>query len=468
MTQTPDGQSADKIGQWADKVLHQLEDLLKSNEPTHRLSAAYFRIDQEELAPVLPMLASDEKYAKAAEHLRDLRQALEGYFLHPAANDVQRKERLSAVSRAGRALRDDFHPAGESKQPILETKLRDLAWRTYKDEEGHIIFDAGAGLRVPIRGDIRELAHPQIIAQAVRQQPPYPDAVRPRNLRGEPGALLQIENAKRLLVVGDLHGRYDNLELVLADKDNWDALRDGAAHLLFLGDAIHPRTAEADQDIANVDSFRVLFLILSLQAENPGRVHYLIGNHENAHIGGLGAGKGDLDVEEAFTGFIRDNFGPVVLETYEGFLKSSPVVAKVRMADGCLVALHASLTALVRNEQGLVNLTVKGRKGKPITEILWNRNFDQSVVASALAAIQAKLALSGHTNPTTSGAEKYGFTCMLDNAFAHVHGRQLIVSSQSNTLGYLDIDLTRPMPKAVEDLRAPDGKYAMRALRRGG
>ena len=469
MTNVPaPGSTEAKLAQWVDKVLKQIQELVKSRKDARSAGAEYFRLDQEEIAPILPILSSDEQYAAASEHLRELRAALEALILSPAKDAKGRKQQLSTIYRSGTALRNELKPAGRDEEPVLETKLRDLAWRTRMDDEGHVLFDAGGGLVVPIRGDIRELARPQIIAQAIRQQPAYPDVMRPRNVRDLPGSMLNITKAKRLLAVGDLHGRYDNLELVLADKDNWRALKDGSAHLLFLGDAIHPRTAESDQDAANADSFRVLFLILSLQAENPGCVHYLIGNHENAHIGGLGAGKGDRDVEEAFTAFIQGSFGPVVLETYEKFLDGSPIVARIKMADGHLIAVHASLSPLVRNQRGLINLTVKGRRGKAMTDMLWSRNFGIRSLVTCLRAVGAGLAVCGHTNPTKEGARKYGFTCMLEPAFGHVHGKQLIVSSQSNTLGYLDIDLTRNVPQSVEDLRSPDGKYAFRVLRRRG
>jgi len=463
-----EGVSAIKMALWVDRTLAKVQELVKASDDPQSHTAEYFRIDQEELAPVLSIMAPDEQYATAVDLLKEFRVALENYFIGSPAEPAERKKRLSAIYRTGTALRNELKPAEQPEEEPPQTRLHDLAWRTRLDDEGHILFDAGGGLVVPIRGEIRELARPQIIAQAIRQQPPYPEDVRPKNLRNVPGSLIYIRNAKRLIVFGDLHGRYDNLELALADKDNWQALKSGDAHLLFLGDAIHPRSGLGDQREANADSFRVLLLILSLQAENPGRVHYLVGNHENAHVGGLGTGKGDKDLEQGFANFIRRQFNETVLETYEKFLNWAPIVAKIRMANGELLAMHASVSPLVRNEQGLINLTVKGRKGKALTDILWSRHFDARTIAECLHAVGANLALTGHTRPTEDAAKKYGFTCMLEPAFGHCHGKQLILCSQNNTFGYLDVDLNKKIPKTVEDLKSPDGQYAFRVIRRRG
>jgi len=467
-TDTAGGITAFKLASWVDKILLRAQELIKSSAPAGDLNREYFKLSHEDIEPVLNILAADPAHEQAAQLIKQLRDGLEALFLAPPGAPEARKETKSAVFRAATELRNLLNPATPREPAAPQTRLRDLPWRTFMNEEGHIIFDAGGGLVVPIRGELRELAKGTIIAQAIRQQPVYPESVRPPNVRQQPGALIKIEDAKRLIVLGDLHGRYDNLELVLADKDNWNAIKQGEAHLLFLGDAVHPSTSEGDQDAANYDSFRVLFLILSLRAENPGNVHYLMGNHENSHAGGVGAGKGETDVEEAFTSFIREHFGQAVLDTYEAFLRDSPYAARIRIGrGGHLLAVHASPSILVKNEQGLINLAAQGRLGKALTEIVWNRNFDPRTLFPALRAVECQYAICGHTRPTAKAAAKYGFTCMHEPAFGHVHGKQMIVCSQNNTFGYLDIDLSYLPPQTIEDLRAPDGKYAFRVLKRG-
>ena len=461
------GTTADKLRTWSKKLLTTVNDLVKSKEEPQTLAGRYFRFCQEEMEPVLHILSGDRQYEGAARHLKALRDALDGLFLRPPGGQDARKKILRTIYQAGVAFDNELHPP-EPDPDFGETKLRDLAWRTYMNDEGHIIFDAGGGLVVPIRGDIRQLARPGIVAQAVRQQPTYPEETRPRNVRNEPGALLTLRNAKRLLVIGDLHGRYDNLELALADKDNWRALKEGATHLVCLGDVIHPRTTKGDQNAANADSFRVMFLIMSLRAENPGNVHYLIGNHENAHVGGLGTGKGETDVQQSFSEFVQRNVSSIIMDVYEKFLQSSPIAARAKMQNGSILLVHASPSPLILNEQGLINLTVKGRQGKAITDIVWNRNFNPRVLRTSLSNVGANLAVCGHTTPSKRSEKRYGYECLLDGVFGDVHGLMLLVNSQSNTFGYLDIDLTQPIPKSIVDLKAPDGNPAFRALRRTG
>ena len=459
--------AADKLDMWCKKVVAGINDLIKSKESPRALTERYFRFYQEDMEPVLHILLGDPRYETATRHLNRLRDALDGLFLSPPDDQEERKKILSTVYRAAIALQKELRPQ-EADQAFAETKLRDLAWRTRMDDEGYIVFDAGGGIVVPLSGDIRQLARPGIIAQAIRQQPACPEDMRPRNVRNQPGSLLTLNNAKRLLVIGDLHGRYDNLQLALGDKDNWRALKNGSAHLIFLGDAIHPRAVDGDQDAANADSFRTMFLIMSLRAENPGNVHYLLGNHENSHVGGFGAGKGGIDVQKSFAAFIQHDVSPIVLDVYEKFLRTSPIAAKVKVRNGHILLVHASPSSLVLNEQGLINLTFKGRRGKALTDMVWSRNFNPNPLRTILRNVGASLAICGHTRPTMESEKRYGYRCILDRVFGDVHGLMLIVNSQSNIFGYLDIDLTRPIPKRIEDMKAPDGNSALRALRRTG
>lgn len=461
------GMTSFKLGMWVDRILAQVQEMVKSKDDPQAQSSRYYRFYHEDIDPVLNILMTDPSRAEAAAHLRALRDALESHFLNLPASPEQAKKNYSAIFRAGMALRNELKPEME-EAPRAEARLHDLPWRTYMDEEGHVVFDGGAGLRVPISGDISSLAKAEIIAQAIRQQPVYPDDVRPRNALNKPGGLLKIEDAKRMIVVGDLHGRYDNLELILADKDNWAAIKEGRAHLLFLGDVIHPSTSKGDLEALNYDSFRVLLLVLSLRAENPGTVHYILGNHENAHVGGPATAKGTADVGTGFEGFIVKRFGEVILHSYEDFLRDCVVAVKVRMRNIHTLAVHASLSPLVKSEQGLVNLLVKGRRGKALTEMLWGRIFEPKALLQSLVAVGCKYAIGGHTRPTKDAAKKHGFTCMLEPAFGHVHGRLLIVTSQNNTFGYLDIDLDNPPSQSVEDFKSPDGKYAFRVIKRSG
>ena len=457
----------DRLNSWCEKILTTVKALVESKELPNVLMDRYFQFYEHEMDPVLRLMMGDPEHEARADVLKDLRDSLEAFLQTHPSNAQVRKIALAKVYKASIALQVELQPS-EAEEAVPETRMRDLAWRTYMGDDGHVIFDAGGGLVMPISGDIKQFARPGIIAQAIRQQPAYPSEIRPNNIRKNPGALLTIKDAQRLLVVGDLHGRYENLELVLADKDNWQALKEGTTHLVFLGDAIHPRSSTSNQDSANADSLRVMLLIMSLRAEHPGSVHYLLGNHENAHIGGLGVGKGKTDVRMGFRTFVERHISVIVLDAYRDFLRSAPAAAKFAMQNGQLLLVHASPSPLVHSDEGLINLTLNGHQGKALTDIVWRRNFDPEVLRGCLRDVGADFAICAHTHPTAKGEAKYGYKCFLDHAFGGVAGLLLIVNSQNNTFGYVDIDLTQPVPKRVEELKAPDGNSAFRAMRRAG
>jgi len=454
-----------RLSRWADRILSQVNALAKSPEEHSALARRYVRFCEEELDPVLRILSGDPRQEKAAECLKILRDKLDGLFLVEHRTSESRQGALQEVFWAAVELQNALRPAA---QPPARARLRDLAWRMEMDERGRAIFNVGGGFRLPLSSDVWQLFTPDVIAQVIRQQPTYPEAMRPLNVRQMPGALIRIARASRLLVVGDLHGRYDNLELVLADKENWRALREGSTHLVFLGDAIHPPSAREDQESANADALRVLLLILTLRAECPGNVHYLLGNHENAHVGGHGAEKGNVDVGRGFADFIRRNVGDVVLEAYETFLHDAPIAALFDARNGRILLTHACPSPRVLNTDGLVNLTVRGRNSRALTDILWNRDLKVRALRACLKNLDVNLAVCGHMKPEVASQGKYGYRCILEPVFGRVRNLLLIVNSQHNTFGYLDIDLTRDLPDSIEDLKAPDGKSAYRALRRTG
>jgi len=457
----------DRLGRWAERVLSRVSALVKTPGGPRERAQRYVRLCEEEIDPVLRIMSGDPRRQKAAERLGTLRDKLDALFLTEHRTSESRQRALQDVFWAAVELQNTLRPAAERERPV-RTRLRDLAWRMQMDDRGRMIFDVGAGLRVPVASDVWQLFTPEVIADVIRQQPTYPEAMRPLNVRQMPGALLRIARASRLLVVGDLHGRYDNLELVLADKENWRALRRGTTHLVFLGDAIHPPSAREDQESANADALRVLLLILTLRAECPGNVHYLLGNHENAHAGGHGAEKGNVDVGQGFADFIRRHVGEAVIEAYETFLRDAPIAALFDAKNGRILLTHACPSPRVLNTDGLVNLTVRGRNSKALTDILWNRDLKVRALRACLKNLDVNLAICGHMKPEEASQGKYGYQCLLEPVFGRVRNLLLIVNSQHNTFGYLDIDLTRDLPKRVEDLKAPDGKSAYRALRRIG
>lgn len=403
---------------------------------------------------------------KGAELVMRLFLAAEEYAVsfdsRPQARDELRKKAEVLLRRVRRDLLADRDE--EAEVEALLDDIRKWQWKATLDANGRIAFATGSGAAVPPRGDILHKVGPQVIEQATKAQRPYADAVRPRDARGEPGGLVNIKDARRLIVVGDLHGRYDNLEAILRDKNNLKSVIDGDAHLVFLGDAVHPSSSRHNTDERYEDSFAVMLLIMTLKAENPFNVHYIIGNHDNAHAGGLPVGKKSVRQDSSFERFIREQIDPSVLDRYREFVLNCPAAVRVYAKDGAIAIVHATLSDRILSDQGLVNVFVKGRRSKALEELLWSRDFDPARIEDLARRVGCKFVLGGHTVPTLSRAERFGFDPVGPPAFGQVGRVQLILSAQSDVFGYMDIDLARPLPDDVMDLSAPDGKYACRML----
>ncbi len=338
-------------------------------------------------------------------------------------------------------------------------------WKPGLDEKRRLVYVTDDGTTILAREPIAEKAWPEVVEQVVEANRPYSDRVRPRDVKGEPGGLIFIREGRRAIVVGDLHGRFSNLEHILKDKNNLQDILSGNAHLIFTGDALHPSASVVARREAYEHSIRVMILVMTLKAVNPVNVHYLIGNHDNAHVGGRQAGGGEAQRDGLFERFVIEEYGEAVFEHYRQFVLASPVAAKVKAPGGYTLLVHAGLTPRVLSEQGLVNIFVRGRGGRELQELLWSRNYDKDILERCLRNVGARFVVTGHTSPTRSRAARYGLDMLGEGVCAHVHGLQVILSAQRNTFGYLDLDMTRPLPEKISDLRAADGRPAFRVLR---
>ena len=447
-------------------LIARINEILDEEEYSDYLMERLFRMKEQLVLPSVQALESGPN-AAAADRVSALYAATEEYVVYFQSEPEHRETRRQKVEGLKRLVRRTLLGEGDNEGELeqLLDDIRRWQWKTTLDDKGRLVYATGTGTVVPARGVIAGKVGPQVIRQAVKAQRPYADRIRPRDIHGEPGALLIIEDASRLIVVGDLHGRYDNLEHILRDKNNLQDILSGKAHLVFTGDAIHPRSSAMSSPEAYEDSFCVMLLIMTLKAENPFNVHYLIGNHDNAHVGGMPAGRGQVRQDTLFEKFVVEKFGAEVFKDYQQFVGNSTVAAKVRASNGYLLLVHAGLTPRVLNEQGLINMFVRGRQGYELQELLWSRNYRRETLQTCLKNVGAKFIVAGHTAPKLSKAHRYGLDVLVDNVFGHVHHLQIVLNAQGNIFGYLDVDLTRPLPEDVTDLCAPGGKPAYRVLR---
>ena len=96
------------------------------------------------------------------------------------------------------------------------------------------------------------------------------------------------ESKQEIIVVGDLHGRIDNLNALLKHDSNWEKVVNNKAKLIFLGDLVHPEQYPFD-DMKT--SIILLNWFMQLKIICPEGVDWIVGNHdpifENTYKGGV-------------------------------------------------------------------------------------------------------------------------------------------------------------------------------------
>jgi hypothetical protein len=97
--------------------------------------------------------------------------------------------------------------------------------------------------------------------------------------RGMPGGLLMLPRKLTPILVADLHAQIDNLLTVLSQNAFLDALEEGTAALVILGDAVH---SEVDGQLREMErSMLLMDLIFRLKLRFPEQVFYVRGNHDS-------------------------------------------------------------------------------------------------------------------------------------------------------------------------------------------
>lgn len=442
-----------------------INEILAREEYSDFMLERVFRMDKDIVGPVIEALRERPDGEEAMREVRALYQAVEKYVVcfraEPQRREARRKQVEGAKAAVRRRLLSTEDHEGEVE--MLLDEIRKWQWKTKLDADGRLVYATADGKQIPPRAMIAETVGPTVIARAVKALRPYAEKLRPRDTRGEPGGLVVVVDAQHVIVVGDLHGRYDNLEHILRDKNNLKDILAGKAHLIFTGDAIHPRASVLNSARAYEDSFCTMLLIMTLKAENPFNVHYLLGNHDHAHIGGRPAGRGEVRQDMLFEKYTSKRWGREVFEHYREFVRQSPIVMKVATPNGAILLVHAGLSTKVKSERDLININLDGPQGAALCDLIWSRKYDdRELMRQCLENVGAKLLVVGHTPPTKRRAERYGLEVIYEGVFAHVHHLQVIVNAQKNVFGYLGLDLTRPLPADVTDLLAPDGKPAYR------
>jgi hypothetical protein len=210
----------------------------------------------------------------------------------------------------------------------------------------------------------------------------------------------------KLIVATDLQGHVNDFDRVATVFEEAARGPDGAV-LVITGDLVHgPELAEEDWpeylgSFYHGDSVTLLERARDLQNRYPGRVHYLLGNHEHAHIGGPIVAKFFPDEAMRLEELLGDERA---IDMREWF-KTWPFVAVAPKAG--LVMLHAAPHARISNIDELDQLVFDNSNGLTLEEmaargtlgaLLWARTTSSERAWNFLKAIDpnASVAVYGH------------------------------------------------------------------------
>ena len=173
------------------------------------------------------------------------------------------------------------------------------------------------------------------------------EAHRPKDNDGRPGGLIQVPDESNVIIVGDLHAKSDNLLVVLSQNGFLEALENGRASLVMLGDAVHP---EGDAPLDEMESSMLMMdLIFKLKVRFPANVFYLRGNHDSysEEIAKNGIPQGLLWAET-----LKSVRGEVYQEAMSRFYEQLPYVAYSKH----FIACHAAPPVSSIQREQIVNI----------------------------------------------------------------------------------------------------------------
>ncbi|WP_245677675.1 metallophosphoesterase [Chondromyces crocatus] len=257
----------------------------------------------------------------------------------------------------------------------------------------------------------------------------------------------------KLIVATDLQGNVADFDRVAEIYEEAARKRDGAV-LVITGDLVHgPELSEAQwPDYLGSyylgDSGTVLERARLLAERHPGRVHYLLGNHEHAHVGGPVVSKFFPDEARR----LEDLLGYEGTQAMREWLCTWPFVALAPRAN--LVMLHAAPHARIESRNDLERLPLDGFFDVPLEEmanrgalgaLLWARTTSTERARSFLRAIDpnARVAIYGHDVARNGYAIDREPLLCISTSFGCFDGDKL----------YLEWDLDEPADSAADVAR---------------
>ena len=255
------------------------------------------------------------------------------------------------------------------------------------------------------------------INAALRDEP-----YRRKDCEGNPGALLELPAGLTPILVGDLHAQVDNLLRILTEPAYLEALEEGEAALVFLGDAIH---SELPGELERMDSsLLIMDLIFRLKSWFPSRVFFLVGNHDGFSLEVMKAGVPQSMLWDKYVCATR---GEEYRDQLALFYQQSPLV--VTAED--FVACHAGPARAKISREILVNAR---QSPNIVHELTWNRvqtpGFPSGYLRGDVRRFRKSLGL-GDEAPFIVGHYPFSMEGTVWRDVANIPGHHIVYSARS-------------------------------------
>jgi hypothetical protein len=241
------------------------------------------------------------------------------------------------------------------------------------------------------------------------------------------GQMLCFPGTGDLFVAGDIHNHSRNFERFRKAA----ALDKYPERHVILQELIHGGSLGAQGEDRSME---MLLQACDWARHYPGRVHFLLANHDMAQVQRVAIMKDGYDLTDRFSRYIDNTYrgdGPRVVEAFHKFVYSMPLAAITvtglffshSLPDPRSVAVFDQ--TVLRRELTMADYARNG----PIYHLIWGRNQNQEVLNTLSRAWWADLFICGHQGR--------------DEGYGVIGDRMLIVDSSHNHGMFLRVDLAR-------------------------
>lgn len=214
--------------------------------------------------------------------------------------------------------------------------------------------------------------------------------------RGRTGKFVELDEPDEIMVIGDMHGHLGNFkQLLQLAKLHERPTRHVIVQELIHGPFRYP-------DLGGDLSHRLVDIICAYICQYPGRVHYLLGNHELAQWTKREIAKNNESLNLLYAMGVHTSYGEhmdAVLAAYDELFIALPVA--FRLPNG--IFLSHSMPNATRLENWSLDQLKKReypdedyKLGGCVHSVVWGRDTSEGNVENYLQKVQGNLLISGH------------------------------------------------------------------------